>query len=554
MRRCISTRSAVGNEAGRAVALTSRVLYWSVQRSDGLHRSLDDRPDRHPRVVPRPRRRRGQARRASPAPAAASAACSPTRSRTPAPRSRSSPAPRRTSRRSPRRCPARPSSSAATSPTRTSTRPSPTPPSPSGAALDVWICNAGISPVVGRPARAPTPRCGGRCSRSTSPARSSAPAPPPGSWSDGGRLIFTGSVLGERPRKGLAAYSASKAGLVGMAKALALDLAPAGITVNVVAPGWFDSPLAEGWMSNPELVGGDHRPHRPAALGRHRPTWPAPTSSSPPTPRRSSPAPCSPSTAGTCSYDRHRRRGGSSSSPAPAVRSARPSPPGWPASPTPTSCSATSARPSLDATVAGLPGDRRRGRDGPRRRRATPTRSQAVVDLAVERFGRLDVLISNAGVLSPNGRIHNLTTEDWERAFRINVLGAVNGIKAAVGVMRPQRSGSIVLTASVSGLTAWSHAAPVLRHQGGGDPARQGGGGRVRPRRHPGELRVPGHVPLGDPRRAAARGARRHRRPATRSGSARPTTSSAPTRTWRATTPAGRPARRSSSTAATRRP
>lgn len=85
---------------------------------------------------------------------------------------------------------------------------------------------------------------------------------------------------------------------------------------------------------------------------------------------------------------------------------------------------------------------------------------QAVVDLAVERYGRLDVLISNAGVLSPNGRIHNLTTEDWERAFRVNVLGAVNGIRAAVGVMRPQGSGSIVLTASVSGLTAWSHAAP----------------------------------------------------------------------------------------------
>src|SRR4029078_10801046 len=62
---------------------------------------------------------------------------------------------------------------------------------------------------------------------------------------DGGRVIFTGSVLGERPGKGLTAYSASKAGLVGMAKGLALDLAPSGITVNVVAPGWFDSPLAE---------------------------------------------------------------------------------------------------------------------------------------------------------------------------------------------------------------------------------------------------------------------------------------------------------------------
>ena len=85
---------------------------------------------------------------------------------------------------------------------------------------------------------------------------------------------------------------------------------------------------------------------------------------------------------------------------------------------------------------------------------------EAVVARTVERFGRLDVLISNAGVLSPNGRIHNLTTEDWERAFRVNVLGAVNGIRAAVGVMRPQHAGSIILTASVSGLTAWSHAAP----------------------------------------------------------------------------------------------
>jgi 3-oxoacyl-[acyl-carrier protein] reductase len=85
---------------------------------------------------------------------------------------------------------------------------------------------------------------------------------------------------------------------------------------------------------------------------------------------------------------------------------------------------------------------------------------ESVVQLAASRFGRLDVLISNAGVLSPNGRIHNLATDDWERAFRVNVLGAVNGIRAAVAAMRPQRSGSIVLTASVSGLTAWSHAAP----------------------------------------------------------------------------------------------
>ncbi len=114
---------------------------------------------------------------------------------------------------------------------------------------------------------------------------------------------------------------------------------------------------------------------------------------------------------------------------------------------------------SLEATVNSLP----------KRRGAVETLPadvgeiadvEAVVRLALERFGRLDVFISNAGVLAPNGRIHNLATEDWERVLRVNVLGAVNGIRAAVPVMRTQRSGSIILTASVAGLTAWSHAAP----------------------------------------------------------------------------------------------
>ncbi|HXP32666.1 MAG TPA: SDR family NAD(P)-dependent oxidoreductase [Acidimicrobiales bacterium] len=85
---------------------------------------------------------------------------------------------------------------------------------------------------------------------------------------------------------------------------------------------------------------------------------------------------------------------------------------------------------------------------------------ERVVDRAVERFGRIDVFVSNAGVLAPNGRIHNLTTDDWDRVIRINLMGAVNGIRAAVPAMRAQRSGSIILTASVAGMTAWSHAAP----------------------------------------------------------------------------------------------
>jgi NAD(P)-dependent dehydrogenase (short-subunit alcohol dehydrogenase family) len=118
--------------------------------------------------------------------------------------------------------------------------------------LDVWIGNAGISPVVAGP-RATDPAVWREVldvnlTAAFLGARAAARV-----MDGGGRVIFTGSVLGERPGRRLSAYSASKAGLIGLAKSLALDLAAEGITVNVVAPGWFDSPLADGWKANPRL-------------------------------------------------------------------------------------------------------------------------------------------------------------------------------------------------------------------------------------------------------------------------------------------------------------
>jgi NAD(P)-dependent dehydrogenase (short-subunit alcohol dehydrogenase family) len=118
--------------------------------------------------------------------------------------------------------------------------------------VDVWIGNAGISPIVAGP-RATDPAIWREVLEVNLTAAFLGGRAAARVMGEGGRLIFTGSVLAERPGKGLAAYSASKAGLVGLAKGLALDLAPAGITVNVVAPGWFDSPLADGWKSNPRL-------------------------------------------------------------------------------------------------------------------------------------------------------------------------------------------------------------------------------------------------------------------------------------------------------------
>jgi NAD(P)-dependent dehydrogenase (short-subunit alcohol dehydrogenase family) len=118
--------------------------------------------------------------------------------------------------------------------------------------VDVWICNAELSPIVAGPRQTEAMvwrqvLLGVNLTGAFLGARAAARVK-----GVGVRLIFAGSVLRERSPRGPAAYSAPKAALVSVAKGLAPDLAPDGITVGVVAPGWFDSPLAEGWKSNPE--------------------------------------------------------------------------------------------------------------------------------------------------------------------------------------------------------------------------------------------------------------------------------------------------------------
>jgi 3-oxoacyl-[acyl-carrier protein] reductase len=59
----------------------------------------------------------------------------------------------------------------------------------------------------------------------------------------GGRIIAIGSVVGQTGNAGQSSYAASKAGLIGFAKALAREVATRGITVNVVAPGMIDTEM-----------------------------------------------------------------------------------------------------------------------------------------------------------------------------------------------------------------------------------------------------------------------------------------------------------------------
>jgi NAD(P)-dependent dehydrogenase (short-subunit alcohol dehydrogenase family) len=78
----------------------------------------------------------------------------------------------------------------------------------------------------------------------------------------------------------------------------------------------------------------------------------------------------------------------------------------------------------------------------------------AAIDLAVRKWGKLDCMYNNAGVVGATGLIDELDMAEYDRSMAILLRGVVCGIKHASRVMKKQGSGSIVSTASVAGVGA----------------------------------------------------------------------------------------------------
>jgi NADP-dependent 3-hydroxy acid dehydrogenase YdfG len=75
---------------------------------------------------------------------------------------------------------------------------------------------------------------------------------------------------------------------------------------------------------------------------------------------------------------------------------------------------------------------------------------QALVDAAVKEFGRIDVMLNNAGIM-PASRLDRLKVDEWDQMIDVNVKGVLYGIAAALPYMKEQASGHIINVASDAG-------------------------------------------------------------------------------------------------------
>lgn len=81
---------------------------------------------------------------------------------------------------------------------------------------------------------------------------------------------------------------------------------------------------------------------------------------------------------------------------------------------------------------------------------------EAMVEEVVKRFGRIDILVQNAGIY-PVALVEETSTAHWDRVQGVNLRGTFFATRACVPVMKRQRYGRLVYTSSITGPHVVSH-------------------------------------------------------------------------------------------------
>jgi NAD(P)-dependent dehydrogenase (short-subunit alcohol dehydrogenase family) len=95
-----------------------------------------------------------------------------------------------------------------------------------------------------------------------------------------------------------------------------------------------------------------------------------------------------------------------------------------------------------------------------------PDQVAAMIDVCLKRFGGLDALFNNAGVIGEAVRLHEYPLESWDRLMSVNVRGAFVVLKHAIVLMLETGGGSVVNTASVGGFRATPRSSAYVMSKG----------------------------------------------------------------------------------------